>query len=57
VPEHKIRERFHRLFDLFVLAINRATTTEFWDNSGFDGSAEVARFSLGMPVGTAHWPA
>ena len=56
VPEHKIRERFHRLFDLLVPAIDQATSADVWDNSNFDGPVEVARFSLGHSVGAPHWP-
>jgi predicted ABC-type ATPase len=56
VPTGKIRERYHRLWDLVAQAraiVHRAT---FYDNSRSKPFAPVAVYELGHPVGTPAWP-
>ena len=57
VPEIKIRERFHRLWPLVVMAIELADTATVYDNSDAAGPRVVAQFSEGTPVGDLSWPA
>jgi predicted ABC-type ATPase len=56
VPEHKIRERWRRLWANVVLAAEAADETVFWDNSAHDGPVDVAIVRLGVLDGPARWP-
>lgn len=56
VPEHKIRERFRRLWGFVAEAADVADTTTFYDNSGIDGPRIVASLSAGQVVGNIAWP-
>ena len=56
VPEDKIRERYHRLWDLVAIAITRCDSATVYDNSAADITRIVARFSEGEAVGTVAWP-
>ncbi|HEY5846781.1 MAG TPA: zeta toxin family protein [Nakamurella sp.] len=56
VPEHKIRERFRRLWELVAQAAERADSTTFYDNSRLDGPRIVATLSGGQVVGHPTWP-
>ncbi len=56
VPEHKIRERYHRLWDLVATAALRADTATFYDNSAARGPRIVAQLSGGFAVGSPTWP-
>jgi len=56
VPEHKIRERYHRLWPLVSKAIAMADRAVVYDNSKRPGPAIVAEFRRGLPVGTVSWP-
>lgn len=56
VPVEKIRERYHRLWELLVEAratVHRAT---FYDNSHSKPFQPVAVYEDGKPVGTPTWP-
>jgi predicted ABC-type ATPase len=57
VPEHKIRERYHRLWPLVAEAIAMADRAVVYDNSKRAGPVIVAQFSQGLPTGTVTWPA
>jgi predicted ABC-type ATPase len=57
VPEHKIRERYDRLWRLVSEAIAKADRSAVYDNSKRTGPAKVAEFFQGLPVGTVSWPA
>lgn len=56
VPEHKIRERYQRLWTLAADAIRRADAASVYDNSDRSGPRIVAQFSAGTPVGLIAWP-
>jgi len=56
VPEHKIRERFRRLWELVAQAAELADSTTFYDNSRIDGPRIVANLSGGQVVGHHTWP-
>jgi predicted ABC-type ATPase len=68
VPEHKVRERYQRLWGLVAVAAERADAATFYDNSSSRGPRIVARISGGFIVGsparpswtptalTAQWP-
>jgi predicted ABC-type ATPase len=56
VPEHKIRERHHRLWPLVVEAISLADRAAVYDNSQLAGPVEIAEFFEGVPTGAATWP-
>lgn len=57
VPEHKIRERYQRLWPLVGEAANRADTATFYDNSTTKGPRIVAQLAGGFVIGSPHWPA
>jgi predicted ABC-type ATPase len=58
VPEHKIRERYDRLWDLVVQARRITERTEFLDNSTASSPyRRVAVYENGAPVGDVDWPA
>lgn len=57
VPEAKIRERYHRLWQLAAEAVPLTYTTTCYDNATSTGPRIVARFSSGRPTGSAQWPA
>lgn len=57
VPEHKVRERYRRLWELIAEARQVAHRTHFYDNSRADAFARVADDEHGRPVGTPAWPA
>lgn len=56
VPDHKIRERYHRLWPLVAQAIWMADRTVVYDNSQLAGPAKVAEFFSGLPSGAVSWP-
>lgn len=56
VPERKIRERYHRLWQLVAQAISLADKALVYDNSQTTGPFRVAEFLEGLPMGPATWP-
>lgn len=56
VPEHKIRERYQRLWPLVTDAIQLADRTVVYDNTRRSGPSKVAEFFQGLPVGPVSWP-
>jgi predicted ABC-type ATPase len=56
VPEHKIRERYQRLWPLVVEAASKAQPAAFWDNSTLDGPHLVAKLADGQLLGPSRWP-
>ena len=56
VPEHKIRERYHRLWPLVAQAISMSDRAVLYDNSRHAGPAKIADFFGGLPIGAATWP-
>jgi predicted ABC-type ATPase len=56
VPEHKIRERYHRLWPLVGEAISLVDRCVVYDNSRPDGPVNIAEFFGGLPIGAATWP-
>jgi predicted ABC-type ATPase len=56
VPEHKIRERYHRLWQLVVQAISLADRAVVYDNTQLEGPVKVAEFFAGLPTGAVTWP-
>lgn len=57
VPEHKIRERYRRLWRLVAEAVSLADRAVVYDNSRRAGPSKVAEFFGGTPIGAATWPA
>lgn len=56
VPEHKVRERYQRLWDLVAIAAARADSATFYDNSTLKGPRIVAQVAGGFIVGSPAWP-
>lgn len=57
VPEHKIRERYARLWSLVAAARDLADRTTFYDNSRASTPFRVvATYERGRLVGNAAWP-
>ena len=56
VPEHKIRERYHRSWRLVAQAISLADRAVMYDNSRPAGPVKIAEFFGGLPIGAATWP-
>lgn len=56
VPEHKIRERYRRLWRLAAQAISLADRAVVYDNSRPAGPVNIAEFFGGLPIGAAAWP-
>jgi predicted ABC-type ATPase len=56
VPEHKIRERYARLWPLVARAISLADRAVVYDNSRRAGPVKIADFFAGLPMGAATWP-
>lgn len=56
VPEHKIRERYHRLWKFVAQAISLADRAVVYDNSRLSGPVKVAELFGGLPIGAATWP-
>lgn len=56
VPEHKIRERYRRLWRLVARAISVADRAVVYDNSRLAGPAKIGEFVEGLPIGAATWP-
>ncbi len=56
VPEHKIRERYHRLWQLVAHAISLADRAVVYDNTRSTGPVKIAEFFGGLPMGAATWP-
>lgn len=56
VPEHKIRERYRRLWRLASQVISLADRAVVYDNSRLAGPVKVAEFFGGLPIGAAIWP-
>lgn len=55
VPEHKIRERYQRLWPLIRLAIDRSDQATVYANET-SVTRIVARFIDGLPAGEPDWP-
>jgi predicted ABC-type ATPase len=55
VPEHKIRERYHRLWPQVAQAILMAARAVVYDNSRSTGPSVAAEFVRGLPAGPARW--
>ena len=56
VPEHKIRERYQRLWTLVRVAITRSEQATVYSNEG-PVTRIVARYIDGLPTGAPDWPA
>jgi predicted ABC-type ATPase len=56
VPEQKIRQRYHRLWQLVARAISTADRAVVYDNSRLSGPVKVGEFFGGLPIGAATWP-
>jgi predicted ABC-type ATPase len=56
VPEHKVRERFQRLWALVADAITRCDQTIIYDSSRREGPRIVAQMAEGFIVGSSTWP-
>jgi predicted ABC-type ATPase len=56
VPEHKIRERYHRLWPLVGQAISVVDRAVVYDNSRLAGPVNIADFFGGLAIGAATWP-
>jgi predicted ABC-type ATPase len=56
VPEHKIRERYRRLWPLAAQAIPLTDRAVLYDNSRRAGPVKIAEFFGGLPIGAATWP-
>lgn len=56
VPEHKIRERYQRLWPLVADAAAKAQSTAFWTNSTLDGPDLVAELVSGRLLAPPTWP-
>lgn len=56
VPEHKIRERYQRLWLLVAQAVSLADRAVLYDNSRREGPVKIADFFAGLPIGAAAWP-
>jgi predicted ABC-type ATPase len=56
VPEHKIRERYQRLWPLVAQAVPRADRAVLYDNSRSEGPVKIAEFFGGLRIGAATWP-
>jgi predicted ABC-type ATPase len=56
VPEHKIRERYERLWPLAAQAVSVADRAVLYDNAPRTGPVKIAEFFGGLPIGAAAWP-
>lgn len=57
VPEHKIRERYDRLWPLVAHARDRVDRAEFFDNHLTRSAYRlIASYMHGIPVGEPNWP-
>jgi predicted ABC-type ATPase len=56
VPEHKIRERYRRLWQLVAQAVSLVDRAVLYDNSRRTGPVKIAEFFGGLPIGAATWP-
>jgi len=56
VPEHKIRERYRRLWLFLAQAISLVDRAVLYDNSRRTGPVKIAEFFGGLPIGAATWP-
>jgi predicted ABC-type ATPase len=56
VPEHKIRERYRRLWQLVAQAVSLADRAVVYDNSRSVGPRKIAEFVGGLPSGAHAWP-
>ncbi|MDQ6778776.1 MAG: AAA family ATPase [Actinomycetota bacterium] len=56
VPEHKIRERYHRVWPLAAEAILMTNRAVVYENSRSTGPSIVAEFVQGSPMGPVRWP-
>ena len=55
-PEHKIRERYQRLWPLVAEAIVRADSADVWDNTRTSPLLRVAEFVGGLAASPPTWP-
>jgi predicted ABC-type ATPase len=56
VPEHKIRERHRRLWELVDTAMTLSDNATVYENSRRKGPRSVAQLSGGVVVGSPSWP-
>jgi predicted ABC-type ATPase len=56
VPEHKIRERYRRLWPLVRQAVSMCDTALVYDNSANGRPVIAAQYVGGVLVGAAKWP-
>ena len=56
VPEHKIRERYHRCWQLVAQAISIADRAVVYDNSRPTGPLKTAELFCGLSIGAVAWP-
>lgn len=56
VPQHKIRERYHRLWGLVAQAVSPADRAVVYDNSRSAGPSKIAELFGGLPLGACTWP-
>jgi len=56
VPEHKVRERYQRLWPLAARAVSMADRAVVYDNSRRAGPVIVAEVFRGQPIGLVAWP-
>ncbi len=56
VPEHKVRERYQRLWSLVAAAAAKAQSAAFWDNSTLGGPELVAGMASGQVLAPPRWP-
>jgi predicted ABC-type ATPase len=56
VPEHKIRQRYHRLWRLVAQAISLANRAVVYDNTRLAGPVKIAEFFEGLAIGPVTWP-
>lgn len=56
VPEHKIVERYRRMWPLVAVAMQRADLATVYDNSTRSGPRIVAQLAGGVAISDASWP-
>ena len=56
VPEHKIVERYRRMWPLVAAAMQRADLATVYDNSSRSGPRIVARLAGGVAISDVSWP-
>ena len=56
VPEHKIRDRWPRVWENVAAAVELVDAATCWDNSGWDGPTEIAVWADGTLTAQPRWP-